>query len=473
MKRSKNDTAEKIEALVSRVARLENDLYERIKLTPEYEKESKEFSRKTSEFRNRAKEAKEAAEKSLHSTINILESIRGCSDGITEKRNEIFELNEKINNSYADINKKYENIVSLEEVFFKKIEKIEEVLGDSEELPGEIDKYRENLEEMNELHSEVKTLHSDSLDKQGIIEDLYFSINGRDITKDDGQVERVDGLKDKLKSTYNSTVKKIDELNSNIKEIKSKSKDDFNEMLSLTDSKFSDFISRNEKSYKSIHKKITDLLPAALTAGLSHAYEEKKKTEERNLISLQKSFNVAILGLILVSVIPFVIDIYLFFVKNLEVIAIIEGTPNLIFAISPLYFPVLWMAHSSNKKLNLSKRLLEEYTHKEVLSKTYEGLSQQIKELPDEMISDDLRSKLLYNILEVNSENPGKLISDYNKSDHPLMDALEKSAKLANSVEKLAKIPGFSKLAKSLDSKAQALLNREEKKINSVLEDGK
>ena len=36
--------------------------------------------------------------------------------------------------------------------------------------------------------------------------------------------------------------------------------------------------------------------------------------------------------------------------------------------------------------------------------------------------------------LEVNSKNPGKLISDYNKSDHPLMDVLDldKSIKLTN-----------------------------------------
>jgi len=56
----------------------------------------------------------------------------------------------------------------------------------------------------------------------------------------------------------------------------------------------------------------------------------------------------------------------------------------------------MWVAYSSNRKMNLSKRLSEEYSHKEVLSKTFEGLSTQINNISDEKISGDLRNKLLY-----------------------------------------------------------------------------
>ncbi len=129
-----------------------------------------------------------------------------------------------------------------------------------------------------------------------------------------------------------------------------------------------------------------------------------------------------------------------------------------------------FLYYSTNKKGNLSKRIIEEYTHKEVLSKTFEGLSNQIENIKDENISSDLRIKLLYNILEVNSENPGKLISDYNKSDHPVMDALDKSIKLSNAVTKLAKIPGFSKLAVALDHKSKAIIKEQEIRANAALE---
>jgi hypothetical protein len=96
-------------------------------------------------------------------------------------------------------------------------------------------------------------------------------------------------------------------------------------------------------------------------------------------------------------------------------------------------------------------------------------LSKQIENINDSDISGDLRIKLLYNILEVNSENPGKLISDYNKSDHPLMDALDKSIKLSNAVTKLAKIPGFSRITASLERKSQEILKEEAKKADAAI----
>ncbi|MBI1782735.1 MAG: hypothetical protein HYR66_15430 [Sphingobacteriales bacterium] len=118
----------------------------------------------------------------------------------------------------------------------------------------------------------------------------------------------------------------------------------------------------------------------------------------------------------------------------------------------------------------MAKRLIEEYSHKEVLSKTFEGLSKQINNIDDKDVSSDLRIKLLHNILEVNSENPGKLISDYNKTDHPLMDALDKSIKLTNAVTRLSKIPGFAKLASTLEKKSQAILQNQEKTANAGLQ---
>lgn len=65
----------------------------------------------------------------------------------------------------------------------------------------------------------------------------------------------------------------------------------------------------------------------------------------------------------------------------------------------------------------------------------------------------ELKAKLLYNLLEVSAENPGKLISNYNTADHPLMDALEKSVKLGEAITKIANIPGMAKLTSSLIEK--------------------
>ena len=67
-------------------------------------------------------------------------------------------------------------------------------------------------------------------------------------------------------------------------------------------------------------------------------------------------------------------------------------------------------------------------------------------------------------------ENPGKLISDYNKADHPIIDVLDKSTKLTDSLEKLDKIPGVKSLLKVLETKAEDVKSTIEKKVNDGLE---
>jgi hypothetical protein len=195
--------------------------------------------------------------------------------------------------------------------------------------------------------------------------------------------------------------------------------------------------------------------------------KKKKTDEETALKGYNLGFRLAILGLVFVSLIPLAVDVYLLNWKGADLVKVLQDTPNLIISILPLYFPVLWLAYSTNKRLNLSKRLIEEYTHKAVLGKTFSGLSNQIDSLPQEsLVKDELRTRLLFNILQVSAENPGKLITNYQKSDHPLMEALETSAKLSDSVDALSKIPGFSSIAKRLSAKSDELLRAQERKVD-------
>ena len=136
----------------------------------------------------------------------------------------------------------------------------------------------------------------------------------------------------------------------------------------------------------------------------------------------------------------------------------------------PLYAPILWVAYSSNKSYKLSKRLIEEYTHKEVSSRTFEGLSTQISSIGEDDTSGELRTRLLFNLLQVNSENPGKLISDYNNSDHPIIDAIDKSSKLADSIKKLDNVPVVSQLLKHLSAREQAKVDEKIKESKAILE---
>ena len=46
----------------------------------------------------------------------------------------------------------------------------------------------------------------------------------------------------------------------------------------------------------------------------------------------------------------------------------------------------------------------------------------------------------------MNSQNPGKLIKGYNKPDHPIMDIVNNSVKLTESIQNLAQMPLIGKI---------------------------
>lgn len=60
---------------------------------------------------------------------------------------------------------------------------------------------------------------------------------------------------------------------------------------------------------------------------------------------------------------------------------------------------------------------------------TIEGLSKQIENIENSELSEELRVKLISSFLEITNENPGKLISNYQKSDNPILNILDRDKK--------------------------------------------
>lgn len=439
------------------------------KKTSDYEESAKQASKKASEFRNKCEDSKNLAYQyleeaktkgseidSVHSAIIDLHStISEMHVNSVDKKTEIEVISSNINDQNAVIVK---NILDLDSLFTN--------------LPA----YEEKIEKLNSVlsKSEDYLLKNDALYKsisarKKEVDELYYEIIGF-TEKDDtsGEETKVPGLKDELDTVYESLKNNFASLQKEVGEYKARTIAEYKDFTAKKEADFSTKFSAWDAGYGKAIQNIEELLPKALTAGLSHAYSEKKLAEIEESKVLSVKFSIAITGMILVSLIPFVVSIYSW-KQNFPFEKVLLDMPRLVLSILPLYIPVLWLAYSANKSLKLSKRLIEEYTHKEVLSKTFEGLSRQIENIKDKEISFDLRTKLLYNILEVNSENPGKLITDYNKSDHPLMDALDKSFKLANAVDKLADIPGLSKLAQVLDKKSKRLLKEKQEKTDEGL----
>ena len=289
------------------------------------------------------------------------------------------------------------------------------------------------------------------------VEEFHQELFGYNDTDESGEEVWVNGLKHQLEEGYGElgdSIKKTEE-----RVIKVKSEYEGN---------FKDFEQSHKLKYEQINQEISSLLPAALTAGLSSAFSTKKIQEESNSIILQSRFSKGINLLIGASIIPFIVSLVLL-VQGEDFDKVILKIPRLVLAIIPMYIPILWLTYSANKKLNLSKRLIEEYAHKEVLSKTYEGLSKQINNLENDEQTKELKYRLLSNFLQVTSENPGKLISNYESSDHPVMEALEQSYKFQIAMDKLENVPGLGKIAARFESNSKKKLIEKEEKIDKVL----
>ena len=351
-------------------------------------------------------------------------------------------------------------------------EALEAKLDKAKSLPASLAEIEEWHEKASQDQKNIQALMAHAMKRKAEIDDLHKEVLGYEVKDADGKVERIDGLNDVLTRTYEDIAGRAVGLREEIDGLVASLEKEHLAHFAQQQTQFEELLAKSEEKVTQVSGELTNLLPGALAEGLSAAYEGKKNDETLSLRQFEKSFSNTITAMIAVAVIPFCVDAYLLVIKERDLVEVIKETPSLIAAILPLYLPVLWLAYSTNKKINLAKRLIEEYTHKAVLGKTFSGLANQIEALPkDGSMREELRGKLLLNLLDVSAENPGKLISDYNKADHPLMDALENSSKLSKSVEVLSKIPGMSSIVKVIESRTEKALSAQAIKVADGLSD--
>jgi|GEM_PF-1139085 len=435
--------------------------------------------------RNAANNAESYAQKSLDAKATVLGIIGDLEQCLNLAREE----SSKVSASSLDLEKKLDLIKSKESTYnaihdeivlrqnklmsdvaeiIEKNNTLNSAIEKSSELPSHIESIKQLLESANKIHGDINSLFGHSMKRKAEIDNLHKEINGYDIksNENESEVEHIDGLKDELRKKYDDLSDKSNNLNMIIQKSIHEISDDYRNKLGTSVKQIEDLFAESEKKIIAVNGQLTGLLPGAMAEGLSAAYEAKKDQEIISQRDLEKSFMQAIFCMVGISLIPFFVDVHLLFWKNSELLTVIKDTPNLIVAILPLYFPVLWFAYATNKKLNLSKRLIEEYTHKSTLGRTFAGLSNQIESFSqDGEVKNELRARLLFNFLQVTSENPGKLITNYERADHPVMDVLENSSKLTASVEALAKIPGFSAVASKLAKKSDEILEKEKARV--------
>lgn len=405
-----------------------------------------DVKKKTSDYEAEAKNAAKQTATSKTKASNILNEAKRCWEELNDFFNDIKAFKEsipEITKLYDSVKDKESEVSALHETIQGKATKIinkqEEVNSELQEAGTSLAEAQGASEEINKLKGTIESLHQkttmahgQAVKKNTEIKGLYDEIFG--YTYEDvetGEEKTVNGTKQELAQAYEALDREKEELSVELVEFKEK-----------VIKEHEDFFALKNKETDELKEKIRSLLPEAMTAGLSHAYEKKRKGEEIILGKAKTTFKWAIVWLSLTSVIPIAFSIY-FIQDGKTVSEVILDLPRLVFSILPIYMPLFWFALTANKSVKLSKRLIEEYSHKESLSKTFEGLSTQINNLDDDGVSRDLRMRLLYNIISASSENPGKLIKDFHTSDNPILNVLNQSLSFSKSLEKLSAIPGI------------------------------
>lgn len=439
-------------------------------------------------------DSEESARSSAAQALNFAEAAKFNADKISTLTQEISSLKDnalkeletiKSNNLLDNENRNkliqqldlvksiYENFVSINERADSKLaeltnksESVATLIQQTAQLPENLALSQKAVNEAKSLGESINNTFNHIISRKSEIDDLHKKILGENITNSEGSNEHVDGLKDELDRSYRNLSDTANTLHEKINFDLEAIKSNYDIRLKKQNGEFEKFIDVATHQYEGVNDKLNSLLPGAMAAGLSAAYEKKKTDEESSLKNFEGTFKSLIIAMVSVSLIPVAIDLYMILGQGKELLNVIHETPYIAIGILPIYLPILWFAISTGKKLSLSKRLIEEYTHKAVLGKTFSGLSNQIETLSNQNeIKEQLRTKLLFNILQVSAENPGKLITDYNKSDHPLMEVIERSSKLSDSMEALAKIPGLSSIAKKINAVGEEMLEKQAEKV--------
>lgn len=284
----------------------------------------------------------------------------------------------------------------------------------------------EDIDTMNEQISNVSTMYAQAEKDKNEIRKLYRTIFGYTTTNaETGETKHVQGLKHELDETYEA-------LKTNISNFEKTTKQNY-----------TDNIAEWANQYNAIKSNIESLLPGAMSAGLAEAYKTKRENEEKLYDDGSKLFIKMIATLATVAAIPAIVIICLVFFGNVDFLEAIKETPSLTFALAPVYAALIWLGIFQNKKLNLSKKLIEEYSHKEATAKTFAGLAKQISEVGDDDVSKALKTKLLEQTLEAAAKNPSDCITNHEKSDNPMFSLLNMSEKLikqAGGAENVSKI---------------------------------
>ena len=204
-----------------------------------------------------------------------------------------------------------------------------------------------------------------------------------------------------------------------------------NEFKSLT-TKHKDWFNVAKQDHENLHKKIQSLLPDATSAGLAGAFAAQKTEYKKPIFWLTVAFVVSLLLLLFLGISSLVdiVDGKFTWLSGSWDKVIVRSLMRL-----PIALPLIWLAVFAATKRSENRRLLEEYSHKETVARSYESFRKQISSLPQ-----DAEAKLATQLLEAAISslafNASSTLDGDHKEVYPDVDQIANLARLQNLLPK-------------------------------------
>ena len=210
------------------------------------------------------------------------------------------------------------------------VNKVKALIDQAAALPQAVANTQALVKDATQKGEALDGLLNTSLKKTNDLDALHKKVLGQDIKDDNGETTHIDGLRDELESAFDGLSEKLETLDATIFKKTDAIEKKHDGLLGAKREQYDSLVSGSKQKITEIEEELRGLLPGGLAAGLSAAYEAKKDEELRSLYKYERNFFLAICGLVLVSLIPFGVDIYLLAWKGADLVQVIKDTPSLL-----------------------------------------------------------------------------------------------------------------------------------------------
>ncbi len=298
----------------------------------------------------------------------------------------------------------------------------------SDRTSGFRDEIKQNKKEYNTLTD--KTLEYDKLLKEKT--SAYDTLTKKTLEYDELLKEKTSAYDKLLKektSTYDTLTKKtleydklLTEKTSAYDKLLTEKTSAYDELVKEKTSAHDELLIEKTSAYDELVKKIEKIMPGAISAGLGEDFSKQKESLETKIGNWSILFFVAIASLILFGV---------WAIWHVEKVDDIADYSYSLLPKIPMFTALVWFASYVSKRRSEYNRLAQEYTHKEVVAKSYGSCKKQTEGADPKLLE-----SLLKNTIESIAYNPSGTLDRKHGDKMPVQELLKKLYEICKKLKK-------------------------------------